>query len=111
MSAARRQYDCSNCPAYCCTYDHIEVTDTRSWDPRATRNSWLDISGSRHLPDICLRRYAGVVADGVMRRVRTRHLVCWVVPTHPVTVAPVPRHAASAPTPRRPARPRTRSEG
>lgn len=27
MSAARRQYDCSNCPAYCCTYDHIEVTD------------------------------------------------------------------------------------
>ncbi len=27
MSAPRRQYDCSNCPAYCCTYDHIEVTD------------------------------------------------------------------------------------
>ena len=27
MSAARRQYDCTNCPAYCCSYDHIEVTD------------------------------------------------------------------------------------
>jgi Fe-S-cluster containining protein len=27
VSAARRQYDCDNCPAYCCTYDHIEVTD------------------------------------------------------------------------------------
>lgn len=24
---ARRQFDCSNCPAYCCSYDHIEVTD------------------------------------------------------------------------------------
>jgi len=24
---SRRQYNCSNCPAYCCTYDHIEVTD------------------------------------------------------------------------------------
>lgn len=24
---ARIQYNCSNCPAYCCTYDHIAVTD------------------------------------------------------------------------------------
>jgi hypothetical protein len=24
---ARRQFDCNNCPAYCCSYDHIEVTD------------------------------------------------------------------------------------
>jgi Fe-S-cluster containining protein len=23
---SRRQYNCSNCPAYCCTYDFIEVT-------------------------------------------------------------------------------------
>jgi len=23
---ARLQYNCDNCPAYCCTYDHIEVT-------------------------------------------------------------------------------------
>jgi len=23
----RRQFDCNNCPAYCCTYDHIAVTD------------------------------------------------------------------------------------
>jgi len=22
----RRQFNCSKCPAYCCTYDHIEVT-------------------------------------------------------------------------------------
>ena len=22
-----RQYNCSNCPAYCCTYEHIQVTD------------------------------------------------------------------------------------
>jgi uncharacterized protein len=22
-----RQFNCSNCPAYCCTYDYIEVTD------------------------------------------------------------------------------------
>ena len=26
MAKPRRQYNCSNCPAYCCTYDHIEVT-------------------------------------------------------------------------------------
>jgi Fe-S-cluster containining protein len=24
---SHRQYNCSKCPAYCCTYDHIEVTD------------------------------------------------------------------------------------
>jgi len=24
---ARLQFDCNNCPAYCCSYDHIEVTD------------------------------------------------------------------------------------
>jgi len=24
---ARPQFNCSKCPAYCCTYDHIEVTD------------------------------------------------------------------------------------
>lgn len=23
----RLQYNCSNCPAFCCSYDHIEVTD------------------------------------------------------------------------------------
>jgi len=23
----KRLYDCDNCPAYCCTYEHIEVTD------------------------------------------------------------------------------------
>jgi Fe-S-cluster containining protein len=23
----RRQYSCHKCPAYCCTYEHIEVTD------------------------------------------------------------------------------------
>jgi len=23
---AKLQYNCSKCPAYCCTYDHIEVT-------------------------------------------------------------------------------------
>ena len=23
----RRQYNCSNCPAYCCSYDEIEVRD------------------------------------------------------------------------------------
>ncbi len=22
------QFNCSKCPAYCCTYDHIEVTDS-----------------------------------------------------------------------------------
>ncbi len=30
MSAHRpshRQYNCSNCPAYCCTYEHVNVTD------------------------------------------------------------------------------------
>ncbi len=26
MPRTRRQYNCSNCPAYCCTYDYIEVT-------------------------------------------------------------------------------------
>jgi hypothetical protein len=23
----KRLYDCGNCPAYCCSYDHVEVTD------------------------------------------------------------------------------------
>ncbi len=27
MTSTRLQYNCSNCPAYCCSYDHIEVTD------------------------------------------------------------------------------------
>ena len=27
MPGPRRTYDCTNCPAYCCTYDWIEVTD------------------------------------------------------------------------------------
>jgi Fe-S-cluster containining protein len=26
MSRGPRFYDCSNCPAYCCTYDNIETT-------------------------------------------------------------------------------------
>jgi Fe-S-cluster containining protein len=26
MARGPRFYNCSNCPAYCCSYDHIEVT-------------------------------------------------------------------------------------
>lgn len=24
----KRHYDCDNCPAYCCTYENVEITDT-----------------------------------------------------------------------------------
>src|SRR5512145_508826 len=27
VSAAHRSYDCTNCPAYCCSYENIEVRD------------------------------------------------------------------------------------
>jgi len=28
MAKKKLTYDCSKCPAYCCSYDHIEVTDS-----------------------------------------------------------------------------------
>jgi Fe-S-cluster containining protein len=27
VAKPRLQYNCSNCPAYCCSYDHVEVND------------------------------------------------------------------------------------
>jgi len=64
---ARRQFDCSNCPAYCCSYDHIEVTDRDL--ARLARHFELDETTAE-------RRFTKRVEGGklrVMRHQRDEH--------------------------------------
>jgi Fe-S-cluster containining protein len=60
---ARRQFDCSNCPAYCCSYDHIEVTD-RDLE-RLARHFDLDAATAE-------RRFTKRVDGGKLRVMRHR---------------------------------------
>ena len=54
-SKTRKSYDCSKCTAYCCSYDHIEVT--ASDVSRLARNFDLSEAASRE-------RFTKIVDDG-----------------------------------------------
>ena len=64
MSAPRKHFfDCSNCPAYCCTYEHIEVTaaDLR----RLARHFGLSVP-------VATERFSRSVEGGAKRVLRHR---------------------------------------
>ena len=57
--AAKPSYDCSKCPAYCCTYERIEVTKRDV--NRLAKHFGID-------PEIALGRFTKVVAgENVLR--------------------------------------------
>ena len=57
----RPQYKCSNCPAYCCSYDHIEVTDA----DLARLAAHFELS-----EQVAERRFTKRVEDGKLRVLR-----------------------------------------
>ncbi len=65
MSPAPRFFDCSNCPAFCCTYDQIEVTADDL--VRLAAHFGLSVAATR-------RRYTKAVKGGrrVMRHKKDR---------------------------------------
>ena len=57
VRAKKVQYNCSKCPAYCCTYSEIEIT---AYDvERLARHFELD-------PDVAMQRFTKTSAKGVM---------------------------------------------
>lgn len=59
----RRFFDCSNCPAHCCAYDHIAVTDADA--RRLGRKFGLDLATVR-------RRFLMLVEHGKLWAMRHR---------------------------------------
>jgi PemK-like, MazF-like toxin of type II toxin-antitoxin system len=57
--------------------DHIEIV-TSTWDPRATHNSYLDLSDPYRLADRAFSRRAGKVDAATWRVVRSVHQTGWV---------------------------------
>ena len=55
VSKPRNHFDCSKCTAYCCSYDHIEVTDRDI--SRLARHFGLSDAAAR-------KRFTKVVKDG-----------------------------------------------
>jgi len=61
MSRGPRFYDCSKCPAYCCTYDHIETTPADI--ERLAKHHGVSVATAR-------RRFTKLVDKGKMRVLR-----------------------------------------
>jgi len=57
----RVQFNCSNCPAYCCSYDHIEVKDSDL--PRLAAHFGLSVASAE-------RRFTKRVESGKLRVLR-----------------------------------------
>jgi len=54
MTRAKPTYDCSRCPAYCCSYDHIDVTDADL--KRLAKHFGVE-------PEVAEKRYTKFVED------------------------------------------------
>jgi hypothetical protein len=54
--------------------DHVEIP-TRAWDPKATHNSFLDLSDPPRIPRTAFQRRAGTVDAATWRLVRQHHRV------------------------------------
>jgi PemK-like, MazF-like toxin of type II toxin-antitoxin system len=58
--------------------DHVEI-ETRSWDPEATHNSFLDTSAPIRVGDMSLERCVGRLHDkAALSRVKRQHALGWV---------------------------------
>jgi hypothetical protein len=57
--------------------DHVEIP-TRSWDPKATHNSFLDLTDPFGIRDQALQRRAGTIDSTTWRGVRRLHPTGWV---------------------------------
>jgi hypothetical protein len=60
-------------------WDHIEMPQTRAWDKRAKRNSYMDLSTPYQLYDSAFTHKAGVVDQWTWNEVCERHSTGWVV--------------------------------
>ncbi|MGE0640645.1 MAG: YkgJ family cysteine cluster protein [Thermoanaerobaculia bacterium] len=61
MSSGPRFYNCSNCPAYCCSYDHIETTPSDI--ERLARHHGVSAA-------VAKKRFTKLVDGGSMRVLR-----------------------------------------
>lgn len=61
MARGPRFYDCSKCPAHCCSYDHIETTDADV--ERLARHHGIAVGVAR-------RRFTKLVEGGKIRVLR-----------------------------------------
>lgn len=58
-------------------HDHVEVHRTTSWDPKATRNSYVDLARTINLPDTAFEARAGTCSTRTWTYVTQHHDTGW----------------------------------